>query len=85
MRQILKRKLIALKYIWKGILQEMADDELPDREPLLNFLYMHPVVYRDHRFVRIEYRVGNDQVKRLSGNDVRGQAKFVLNLFQVAV
>jgi transposase-like protein len=24
------------------------------------------------------------QVKRLSGNDVQGQAKFVLNLFQVA-
>ena len=58
MHQILKRKLIALKYIWKGVLQEMAGDEFCYREPLFNFLYIHPVVYRDHRFAGIQYRVG---------------------------
>jgi IS6 family transposase len=44
--------------------------------------YLNKVIEQDHRFIK--KKVGKSQVKRLTGSDSQGQAKFVLNLFQIA-
>jgi hypothetical protein len=44
---------ITLKHVWKRILQEMTGNKFCYSEPLLNFLYIHHVVYRDYRFAGI--------------------------------
>ena len=48
--------------------------------------YLNHVIEQDHRFVNIEAMnmIRKGQVKRLTGSDAQGQAKFVASLFQLA-